>query len=116
MRFKIDENLPVEVAGDLRDAGYDADTVYGEGIAGTPDSMVIERARSEGKVLLTLDKGIADLRAYPPERHAGIVLFRPPTSGRGAVLAFVRRRLPALLALELTDHLHIVTEGAIRRR
>jgi predicted nuclease of predicted toxin-antitoxin system len=116
MRFKLDENLPVEVAADLRDAGYEADSVRGEGIAGAPDSVVIERARSEGRILLTLDKGIADLREYPPERHAGIVLFRPSTSGRGAVLAFVRRHLPAVLTLDLAGRLHIVTEGAIRRR
>jgi hypothetical protein len=38
-------------------------------------------ARRERRVLLTLDKGIADVRANPPESHAGIVLFRPPAAG-----------------------------------
>jgi len=27
MKFKVDENLPIEVAGSLRQAGYDAATV-----------------------------------------------------------------------------------------
>lgn len=61
MRFKLDENLPVEVVGDRRDAGHEADSVHDEGIAGAPDRTEIERARSEGKVPLTLDKGIADV-------------------------------------------------------
>jgi predicted nuclease of predicted toxin-antitoxin system len=43
MRFKVDENLPVEVADSLRQAGYDTATV------------------------ITLDTDFADIRAYPPE-------------------------------------------------
>ena len=62
MRFKIDENLPAEVAGDLRAWGYEAETVAGEGLAGAADGTVLERARTEGRVLLTLDKGIANIR------------------------------------------------------
>jgi hypothetical protein len=27
---------------------------------------------------------IADVRAYPPQHHAGIVLFRPGSMGRGS--------------------------------
>jgi len=57
MRFKIDENLPAEVAGDPRAWGYEAETV-----AGAADGRVVERARTEGRVLLTLDKGIANIR------------------------------------------------------
>ena len=49
--------------------------------------------RRERRVLLTLDKGIADVRADPPQAHAGIVLFRPPATGRGTTLLFVRRHL-----------------------
>jgi hypothetical protein len=116
VKFKIDENVPVEVAEDLRAAGHEADTVYDEGAAGAPDASLMIRARADGRVSLTLDKGVADIRAYPPEEYAGVVLFRPPTTGRGAVLAFVRRHLPPLLALDLSGHLHIVTEGTIRRR
>ncbi len=53
-------------------------------------------------------KGIADIRAYPPEQHAGIVLFRPPSMGRGTTLAFVRPHLPAVLKLDLAGHLVVV--------
>jgi predicted nuclease of predicted toxin-antitoxin system len=116
MNFKIDENLPAEIAGDLRVAGHDADTVAGEGLAGTPDSTLVERAHSEGRVLLTMDKGIADVRKYPPQAHSGIILLRPDTAGRGAVLVFFRRHMPALLRLNTRGRLLVVTPRGIRIR
>lgn len=116
MRFKLDENLPVELLADLRVASHEAETVADEGITGAPDSVVLERVRSEGRVLLTLDKGIGDVRIYPPEDYAGIILFRPPTSGRGAVLDFVRRHLPSILHTDLPGHLLVVTDRSIRVR
>ena len=116
MRFKLDENLPAELLADLRVAGHDAETVPGEGITGAPDFVVLEKVRSEGMVLLTLDKGIADVRTYPPEDYGGILLFRPSSSGQGAVLAFVRRHLPTLLQADLAGHLLVVTDRSIRMR
>jgi Domain of unknown function (DUF5615) len=54
-------------------AGHEADGLHDEGLIGAPDSVVLDLVRRENRVLLTLDKGIADVRAYPPEDHAGIV-------------------------------------------
>ena len=62
MKIKLDENLPTELLGDLRAAGHEADTVYDEALAGAPDALVLEQARHDGRVLFTLDKGIADVR------------------------------------------------------
>ena len=93
MKLKLDENLPVELLDDLRQAGHDGDSVQEEGIAGAPDDVVLARAKAEARVLLTLDKGIGDLRVYPLSQFSGIVLFRPPTSGREATRAFARKHL-----------------------
>ena len=38
MKFKIDENLPAELAADLRAAVHEADTVHDEGLTGAADS------------------------------------------------------------------------------
>ena len=116
MKFKIDENLPSELADDLRNYGHEADSVVDEGLAGTPDNALMQIVKSESRVFLTLDKGIADLRAYRPNEYRGIVLFRPQTQGRGAVREFVRRYLPILLERDLTGHLFVVTERGIRVR
>ena len=116
MKFKLDENLPVELVKDLRDAGHDAQSVAEEGLVGTADSAFLAHVRRERRVLMTMDKGIADVRVHPPEQYAGIVLFRPGTSGRKAVLAFVRRQLTAVLGPDIDGHLLVVTERNIRLR
>jgi predicted nuclease of predicted toxin-antitoxin system len=116
MRFKVDENLPQELASDLAEIGHDAETVVTEGMAGVADSRLVETARHEGRILLTLDKGIADVRMFPPTASPGVVLFRPNSMGRGQVLLFVRRHMPDLLKLELQGRLVVVAPGGIRFR
>ena len=116
MKFKIDENLPHELAADLAAAGHEADTVVQEGLGGVSDPVLMKAAVAEGRVLLTLDKGIANLQHYPAHRHAGVVLFRPDRSGRKAVLAFIRERLETLLELQLPGRLTVVTPLRIRIR
>ncbi len=116
MKFKIDENLPGEIADDLRAAGHDADTVVDEGLTGVDDSVIMARVQSEWRVLLTIDKGIANVRVYPPHLYSGIVLFRPKSTGRNATLAFVRQHVPTLLSSNLSGHLFAATDAGIRVR
>ncbi len=116
MRFKVNENLPAEVAVELRLHGHSAETVVGEGLAGVADPAVVEVARAEDRVLLTLDKGIANLLRYPKGAHSGVVLFRPGSVGRRAVLAFVKGHLPSLLSLDLKGRVTVVTDTRIRIR
>ncbi len=116
MNFKIDENLPTELADDLRKLGHDADTVLGEGLRGAKDPAVVEAARASDRILFTRDKGIANVRRFPVGKHAGVVLFRPDTSGRRAVMSFVRTRLSDLLRMELAGRLTVVGPDRIRFR
>jgi predicted nuclease of predicted toxin-antitoxin system len=44
VKFKIDENLPVELVADLNRAGHDADTVVDENLAGAADPIVVAAA------------------------------------------------------------------------
>jgi predicted nuclease of predicted toxin-antitoxin system len=114
VKFKLDENLPDELAGDLRLAGHDADTVGDEGLTGAPDPLVVAAALRERRILLTLDKGIANLIEHPASAHVGVVLFRPGVSGRGGVLRFIRSRLDELLSRELADRVTVVSAQRIR--
>jgi hypothetical protein len=82
VKFKLDENLPTELVMDLHQLGHNADTVTDEKLCGAPDAAVLQAANAAGRILLTLDKGIANLRRYPISEHAGVVLFRPDTLGR----------------------------------
>jgi predicted nuclease of predicted toxin-antitoxin system len=116
VKFKLNENLPVELMTDLRGLGHDADTVIDEGLRGEADTAVVHAASAANRILFTLDKGIANLQRYPIHQHAGVVLFRPDTSGRGAVIAFVRERLNRVLEMDLTDRLTVVGPSRIRFR
>lgn len=116
MKFKIDENLPTEIAVDLRALGHDAMTVYEEGLAGTKDIHLLPQVRDEGRAFITMDKGIADVRTYPPNQYPGLVLLRPADTGRGEVLAFARRHLSSWIDLPLQGRLLVITDRGIRTR
>jgi predicted nuclease of predicted toxin-antitoxin system len=96
LAFKVDENLPDEVATAFRDAGYEASTARSEGLAGVQDAHVSEVAQREGRVLVTLDVDFGDIRAYPPEEYPGIIVLRLMWQDKQRVLAAIRRVLSLL--------------------
>ena len=77
MKFKIDENLPAKLVGELRVIGHESETVLDEGLTGAADPLILERVRIEERLWLTLDIGVGDIRPYhpPPFRYA--TLSRP---------------------------------------
>jgi predicted nuclease of predicted toxin-antitoxin system len=113
MRFKVDENLPQELVSDLAEASHDAETVIKEGMAGVADRDLLVATRLENRILLTLEKGIANIRMFSPMAFPGTILFRPNSMGRGEVLKFVRRHLHEALQLELKGCLVVVMAGGI---
>jgi predicted nuclease of predicted toxin-antitoxin system len=74
--FKVDEDLPVEVAERLRVAGHDVTTVREQSLSGTTDAELWPIIQREQRCLVTADKGFANAQMHPPGTHAGIVLFR----------------------------------------
>jgi predicted nuclease of predicted toxin-antitoxin system len=116
MRGKIDENMPTEAAGLLRQAGWECETVYDEALGGAEDPQLIDRCRVEGRVLFTIDLDFADIRAYPPSDQVGIVVFRAPKPSRAAVLALVQAAIPVLASEWAERRLWIVEPGRVRIR
>lgn len=116
MRFKIDENLPVEAAEALRRAGHDAATVSQQGLAGESDAQVASVCQGEEHVLVTLDTDFADIRAYPPHQYAGLIVLRLRTQDKPHVLGVLSRLLPLLSTDPPRHHLWIVEEERVRVR
>ena len=77
MKIKLDENIPTAVAILLRGRGIDVDTVLEESLGGRTDPEVLAAATQEDRLLITLDRGFGDVRAYPPGSHPGIIVLRP---------------------------------------
>ena len=60
----------------MTSAGHDVDTVTDEDLVGALDRDVVAAATAAGRILVSLDRGLGDIRAYPPGSHAGIVVLR----------------------------------------
>lgn len=116
MRGKLDENMPVEAAELLRAAGWECDTVFDEQLGGAEDPDISARCQAEGRVLFTLDLDFADIRAYPPSAHVGIVVFRPIEPSRSRVLSLLQRAIPVLATEWAENRLWIVEPGRVRIR
>lgn len=59
MRFLVDMPLSVHTAAFLRQLGHDVVHLRDVGMNRAPDNEVVERARKEQRIVLTLDLGLA---------------------------------------------------------
>jgi predicted nuclease of predicted toxin-antitoxin system len=114
--IKIDEDLPLVLAQKLRAAGYQATTVLEENLGGAKDSTLWAVIQDEGKFLITADKGFADIRAFPPGSHHGILLLRPMEDGSLPILALIDQILERFDLSEFTGLLVVATPNGIRMR
>ena len=114
MKFKVDENLPVEAATLLRKSGHDASTVYDEHLTGADDSKLREVCTIEGRVLVTFDLDFSDLRTH--RGTPGCIILRLRRQDRGHVLNLPQRILPLVQPEKLLNSLWIVEEDRIRIR
>ena len=112
--FKVDENLPKEVAELLVSAGHDAVTVGDQRMAGQPDANIAMVCQREGRAVVTLDLHFADIRVYPPADYSGIIVFRLARLGKLPVLSVLQRLLPLLKRESLVGKLWIVDESSVR--
>ena len=116
MRFKIDENLPSEVAELLREVAYDAITVGEQHLAGSDDSDIASVCQQEKRALVTLDTDFADIRAYPPEEFPGLIVLRLRWQDKPHILQVLRRLVPTFSREPLEHCLWIVEEDRVRIR
>ena len=113
-RFKLDENLPRDAIELFDAAGHDAETVLVENLGGEPDRKVIEVARNEDRILVTLDVDFADIREYPPSENPGIWVLRVQTQDIASVLSLLRGALTVLDTESPSKKLWIVEPGRVR--
>jgi len=116
MNFKVDENLPDELAQLLRDSGWDCRTVVEQQLGGVDDPTVSRVCDEEDRILVTFDRGFANIKNYPPAYHAGIIVFRLKSQDKPHVLAVSARLVQALRERTLRNELWIVHENRIRIR
>ena len=116
MNFKIDENLPLEIAVLLLNAGYGAQTVINENLGGQPDAVIINHCQSEVRILVTLDVDFADIRLYHPGNYHGIIVLRLKRQDKLSVISAFEKLIPMFSNEQPDRQLWIVQEDKIRIR
>ncbi len=76
MRFLVDESLSSRVAELLRHAGRDAVHIRDRGLLGALDVHVMAAARSEDRVLITVDSDFGGLLTFAHESTPSMILVR----------------------------------------
>ena len=116
LSIKVDEDLPLQVAKLLRTAGHQVETVAEQRLGGVKDTLPWETVQAEQRFLVTADKGFADVRAYPPGTHGGVLLLRPDEDGIGPLVDLIRRVLGAEVLDGLRGTVTVATPRGIRIR
>lgn len=116
MKFKIDENLPVEFVNVLDSTGYVAMTALEQGLEGKADSEVINKCLEEKFILVTLDLDFADIKLYPPHKYPGLMIIRAKNQDKWHLIEVFRSIIPNLKHDKIKGTLWIVEERQIRIR
>jgi len=77
---------------------------------------MLQACREEARVLLTLDLGFGDIRAYPPASHAGVWVLRPHLQSVATLLELVRRALAVATHEQAAQRLWVIEPGHVRIR
>ncbi|MSQ10841.1 MAG: hypothetical protein EXR52_07565 [Dehalococcoidia bacterium] len=102
--FLVDENLPLDVAVALRDAGHDVLYVREGEYRGASDEVLWDLAAIQRRILITRDLDFPLRRSPAP---AGVILLRVPDTYRRSQIGEVVRNL--LAAHDLDQMLGAVT-------
>ena len=116
MRFKLDENLPLQLRRLFTESGHDAVTVLDQGMGGAADAEVASVCLLEERILVTQDIDFADIRMYPPGQFPGIVVFRLTSQTRDDLLDVSAMLIETLARSFLRGQLWIVEDSRVRIR
>lgn len=106
VKFYADEHIADAVVRGLRQRGIDVQTVRDVPLLGASDKVQLERARSDGRVMLTQDDDFLRLHAAGLA-HAGIV-YAPQGTTVGGLIRGLLLIHDVLTAEEMTDHVEFV--------
>ncbi len=98
MNFLADAGLSLATVRWLRECGHDAVHLRELGLQRLADAEIMEKARSEGRIVLTFDLDFTDLLALGLRDSPSVIIFRlhneTPASVNPRLLAVLRERAP----------------------
>jgi predicted nuclease of predicted toxin-antitoxin system len=76
LRFLLDMGISSHVAQWLITQGYDAKHLNDENLYNLPDHLIIEKAISESRIILTADMDFGQLLAFNRSQQTSVIQFR----------------------------------------
>jgi len=76
MKFLADMGISPRVVTALRERGHEAIHLQDQGLGRLPDSEILAKARTEGRVLLTHDLDFGELLAASGGELPSVIIFR----------------------------------------
>jgi predicted nuclease of predicted toxin-antitoxin system len=116
VRFLVDMALAPRVAAWLVDHGHDAVHASSVGLDRAPDSDIIDRARTDDRVIVTADLDYPRLLVLARADRPGLILFRGGQHTDAQVIERLARTIETVSADELQTSLVVVEAWRIRRR
>jgi predicted nuclease of predicted toxin-antitoxin system len=114
MQFIVDESTGTAVVEYLRRLGHDVLAVA-EAMPQANDPSILDRAESEGRVLVTNDKDFGELVFRSGKAHQGVILLRLHDESAANRVRVVEAVLGSH-ADRLSRHFIVATESRIRIR
>jgi len=109
LRLYLDQMFGLDVAAALRREGHDVLRAAETGLARADDSLILEKAIREERILVTLDEHFGDWVILPLKKHPGVIRLKvnPATTANvvDLLLPFLRR----YSRLQFKDHLVILS-------
>lgn len=116
MKFLVDMPVTPQAVAHLEAKGHDAVHASTAGLGTEDDSVILERARIDGRIVVTADLDYPRLLALLKADRPGVILFRGGSYSDAEMLALLDRVLAQSDTLVLDRSITVVDQHRIRRR
>jgi len=116
IKILLDQGMPRSAVAHLKDGGWDAVHAYDIGLGRASDSIILERARQDGRIVITLDADFHALLAITNAAAPSVIRIRQEGL-RGTALAELLLRIwPQIERQILQGAMVTITKTSIRIR
>lgn len=116
MALLLDHCVQEPIYNKIKSWGYEVSRVRDHIDPRADDLDVLALAQALDAALLTVDMDFSDIRHFPPETYAGIIVFRYQAQNESAVMDVLQVALEDLYRDELRGSLVVVTHLNYRIR
>lgn len=109
LKLYLDQMFGIDVAAVLRREGHDVLRAAETGLARADDSLILEKAIREERILVTLDEHFGDWVILPLKKHSGVIRLKVNPATTANVVNLLLPFLKLYSSLQFKDHLVILS-------